>query len=73
MLGERISAHGPVLLDRHVDSGAAEDPRDPAWECRYEFIQKIILRVQKYAARGIHVINAPSGALQYSAHLLDHF
>ena len=33
----------------------------------YEFIQKLFLRLQKYAARGITVLNPPEGSLEYPA------
>jgi hypothetical protein len=43
---------------------------DGNWRIRYKFIQKLFFRLQKYAARGITVLNAPEGSLEYPAAML---
>ena len=42
------------------------DPSDdPTWALRHEFMQKLLVRMQKYAKRGIQIINPPFFALYY--------
>ena len=48
---------------------------NPAWHVRYEFIMKLLMRMQKYDRRGIEILDCPGAenvdALTYPADLLS--
>ena len=62
-----------VLASRRldVDDGLDESdpPDDPNWMMRYIFVNKLILRLQKYAHRGVKIIAPPRYALGWQAQL----
>ena len=48
-----------------------DDDKDPTWQIRYEFIQKLFMRTQKYHERGVTIVNAHKGILHYEPRLID--
>jgi len=62
-----------VLASRRLDVddglGDSDPPDDPNWIMRYIFVNKLILRLQKYAYRGVKIIAPPRYALGWQAQL----
>ena len=55
-----------VALDAGLPMPDDNDPSDdPNWGLRHEYVQKLLVRIQKYAKRGIEIVNPPLFALHY--------
>ena len=63
----RVLASSRLEVDDILD--ATDPPDDPDWAMRYIFVNKLILRLQKYAHRGVKIVDPPQRALGWQAQL----